>query len=218
MKRTTALTALALVLGVALAGSLYAEGDSDYGYGYGPGMMGPGMMGPYGGYGHGPGMMGYGPGYGHGPGMMGYGPYGAYQHGPGMMGYGHGPGMMGYGPGYGRGHGRGGWTSEGTSKWLDDLKSELEIADTQAASWKSFADAVTAQAKAHQEHFKAMQQLWSSTAGNAPDWEDRHNKLMEQRLADQKAYGKALHDLYGALTDEQKARADEVLGGRGTMY
>ncbi len=213
MKRSTALTALALVAGVALAGSLYAAGDSDYGYGYGPGMMGPGMMGPYGGYG--PGMMGYGPGYGRGPGMMGYGP--GYGHGPGMMGYGHGyghgPGMMGYGHGYGTGYGTGASTSEGTAKWLDDLKSELGITDAQAGAWKSFSDAVSAEAKAREKHFEAMQQLWSSTSGDAPERQEQHTKLMQQRLADQEAYTKALKDLYGALTDEQKTKADEVLSG-----
>lgn len=50
--------------------------------------------------------------------------------------------------------------------------------------------------------------------GSALEWQELHTKLMKQRLADQEAYTKALKDLYGALTDEQKTKADAVLSGR----
>lgn len=70
------IVAAVLALGLAAAGSAFAQGPGK-GPGYGPGG-------------------GYGPGYG--PGMMGGGGYGPGGYGPGMMGgYGGGPGW-GYGP------------------------------------------------------------------------------------------------------------------------
>jgi hypothetical protein len=149
---------------------------------------------------------GYGPGPGGmmGPGMM-RGPYG---------GGGHGPGMMSHGAGYGMGYGGPPWAPAETETWLAEVKSRVGITDAQAGAWKSFADAVSAQAKTRQEHFQAMRQLWNSPPRSALEVQERHTQLMKQRLADQEAYTQALKDLYGALTDQQKRRADAVLSRR----
>jgi Spy/CpxP family protein refolding chaperone len=73
---------------------------------------------------------------------------------------------------------------------------------------------VNAQAKARQENFQAMQQLWNSPPRGALEVQEQHTNLMKQRLAEQEAYTQALKDLYGVLTDQQKLRADAVLSRR----
>jgi LTXXQ motif family protein len=140
---------------------------------------------------------GSGPGGTMGPGMM-RGPYGGGAHGPGYrMGYG-GPPLR----------------AAETTQWLAEVKSQVGITDAQAGVWKSFEDVVNAQAKARQEHFQAMRQLWNSPPRSALEVQEQHTTLMKQRLADQEAYTQALKDLYGILTDQQKIRADAVLSRR----
>ncbi len=157
----------------------------------GPGMIGHGMMG-YGGMGPGmmgPGMMGYG---GMGPGMMGPGMHGMM--GPGMMG----PGMMmGYGP-----------MVEGR---LAYLKAELAITDAQSEAWNGYVSAVKARAETMQGMRATMMQAMHS--GNAIDRMEAHAQAMQSMVDSMKAMKPATEALYKVLSDEQKKKADLLLGG-----
>jgi hypothetical protein len=148
------------------------------------GMMGGGMGGMMGGCPMMGGMMGQG-------GMMGSGMQG-------MMGQGMGPGMMmGSGP-----------MMEGR---LAYLKAELAITDAQASAWDGYANAVRARHKAmqdvHADMLKAMQ------SGSALERMDARIKAMETMVESLKALKPATVALYAVLTDEQKKKADQLLGG-----
>jgi len=147
-------------------------------------------------------MGGYGPGYGPGPGMMGgYGP-----------GYGRGPGVGGYGPGYGRGPQAmwGGYPGAAEDQ-LTGLKSELGITDKQEGAWQAYANSVKKQSEGHQARWSKMQQ--ARGAGSAPEFLAQQTEIMKERQAELEASAKAMKDLYAALTPEQKAIADQDLGG-----
>ncbi len=150
----------------------------------GNGGWGQGMMG------NGYGMMGYG---GMGPGMMGNG-----MMGPGMMGNGMmGPGMMmGYGP-----------MMQGQ---LTYLKAELGITDAQKAAWDGYVGAVQARSAAMQGMHATMMQAWQS--GTALDRMDAHLQAMQGMLDSMKAVRPATETLYKALNDDQKKKADLLLG------
>ena len=140
---------------------------------------------------------GYGPGAGMGPG--------------GGMGWGMGGGMGGYGMGpRASANVNPASIMEGR---LAFLKSELKITSAQEAAWQAYA------AKAKQQA-EAMQ-AWHNTRFNtqppasAPDRIAQHNEFMKQRVAQMDGMTTALKDLYAALTPEQKAIADQQLGGYG---
>lgn len=176
----------ALAATAAAASIAWAQGQGQQVPMMGYGMMGQGMMG--GGM-MGPGMMGYG---GTGPGMMGYG------MGPGMMGY-HmmGPGMMmSYGP-----------MMQGQ---LTYLKAELGITDAQNAAWQAYVDAVQARSTTMQAMHATMMQAWQS--GTALERMDAHLNAMQSMLDSMKAIKPATEALYKLLTDEQKKKADLLLG------
>lgn len=210
--------------------ALAQAGGPGYGQGYGPGMMdqgyGPGMMGP----GYGPGMgQGYGPGYGqgYGPGMMGPG-YGQ-GYGPGMMGPGYGPGMMGqgYGPGphrWGRGMmgSCGPWAQGGeggpppyVEGRIAFLKAELGITDAQEKVWTAYADAVKANIVSMQGLRQAMHATFQ--ASTPVERLDGRIGVMESRLAALKDMKKPLGDLFAALNDAQKTKANQLLTSMGCM-
>lgn len=156
--------------------------------------MGPGMMGgcPSMGMGMmGPGMMGQGMQGMMGPGMMGNMPMGM-----GMMGQGMGPGMMMGGP-----------MMEGR---LSYLKAELGITDTQATAWDGYVTAVKARAGAMQSMHATMMQAMQS--GTAMARMDAHTKHMEAMLDYMKALKPATEALYKVLSDDQKKKADMLLG------
>jgi hypothetical protein len=197
MKRVTKVL---VTVGAALSLGLAAAAVSAHPYGYGPG-WGGGHMGGYGpGYGMGPGMMGgYGPGYGMGPGMMGgYGP-----------GYGMGPGMMG---GYGPGFGMHAWGN--ADERLAALKAELGITDKQESAWQAYADNAKKHQEARQAWFAKMQEA-RSAANTAPELLALQTEHMKQRQAEMAANAAALKNLYATLTPEQKAIADQRVGGFG---
>lgn len=195
MKTTTKIVAaLAAAAALALAGAVSAQP------GYGPGFgMGPGSGAGPGWGGMGPGM---GPGWGGGTGS----------------GWGH---MGGWG-----GMGRGGFGMMGPSGFdmsataaarLAALKSQLKITSAQEPAWKAYEVTVTQQAEAMQalrDQFRAQWQ--NAKPGEArPDTAAQQQAMLAQRQSNQQAQGKALKDLYAALTPEQVATMNGGWGPRG---
>jgi hypothetical protein len=157
--------------------------------GQGMGMMGgcPMMRGNMG-----MGMMGQGMQGMMGPGMMGNMPMDM-----GMRGQGMGPGMMmGMGP-----------MMEGR---LAYLKAELGITDIQAAAWDGYVSAVKARGDTMQSMHTTMMQAMQS--GTAIARMDAHTKHMEAMLDAMKALKPATEALYKVLDDDQKKKADMLLG------
>lgn len=90
------------------------------------------------------------------------------------------------------------------------LKAELGITDAQAAAWKSYEDAIRSRTSAmqgmRQEMMKAMQ------TGTLADRLKARINMMEGMLASMKAQSAGLEGLYKVLTEEQKKKADQLLG------
>ena len=146
-------------------------------------------------------MMGYGMGQ-MGMGQMGMGQMGMMGPGNmGMMGTGMhgmmGPGMMmDFGP-----------MIEGR---LAYMKAELGITDAQSAAWDGYATAVKARASNMQGMHTAMIKVMQ--AGTALERLDERTKAMESMVESLKALRPATEALYGALSDDQKKKADQLLG------
>ncbi|MFA7306383.1 MAG: Spy/CpxP family protein refolding chaperone [Hyphomicrobium sp.] len=166
-----------------------ASAQSPGNQGQGSGMMGNG--------GWGQGMMG------NGYGMMGQGMMGNGRMGPGMMGYGGmGSGMMG--PGMMMGSGP---MLQGQ---LTYLKAELGITDAQKAVWDGYVDALQQRSTAMQGMHATMMQTWQS--GSAIDRMNAHLEAMQGMLDSMKSIKPATEALYKALSDDQKKKADYLLG------
>ena len=147
----------------------------------------------------------------------------AYRMGPGMMGPGFaGPGMMGGGA---MGPGMMGGISRYPDGYIAFLKAEIKITSAQEGAWSKLADALRAQASAAQSARPrgmmgqgAMGPAMMSGAGQSwqpqalPDALDDQVTAVEQQLATLKAVRDAAKPLYAKLSDEQKARADQLLG------
>jgi hypothetical protein len=90
------------------------------------------------------------------------------------------------------------------------LKAELGITEPQAEAWKQCEDAVRSRTSAmqgmRQEMMKAMQ---GSTVG---DRMKTRISMMEGMVASMKVQSTAIENLYNVLTDEQKKKADQLLG------
>lgn len=128
-------------------------------------------------------------------GMMGHGRMGQGGWGDG------GRGMMGRQPKMGA-------MAEGR---LAYLKGELNITAEQAAAWDAYAAAVTARVELmrgmHEGMAETMQQ------GTATERMDIRIAGMEAMLESMKAMKPATEALYAALSAEQKATADDLIGG-----
>lgn len=152
---------------------------------------------------------GYGPGFGmHGFGMgNGMGP------GGGMMGYGMGPGAgMGYGM-----HGMGFGAYPGAAEdRLAGLKSELGITAKQEGAWQAFVKSVKQRDESREAWFVKMRE--ARAAGSLPERLAQQDEVFKQQQAERQATTAALKELYGALTPEQKALADQRFGGFGPGY
>ncbi|WBT38021.1 Spy/CpxP family protein refolding chaperone [Hyphomicrobium sp. DMF-1] len=146
------------------------------------GNMGMGMMGP--------GMQGM-----MGPGMQGM--MGNMPMGMGMMGQGMGPGMM-----MGMGS-----MMEGR---LAYLKAELGITDTQAAAWDGYVSAVKARGNTMQSMHATMMQAMQT--GSASERMQAHMQAMQSMVESMKALLPATDALYKVLSDDQKKKADLLLG------
>ena len=123
-------------------------------------------------------------------GMMGRGMQGMM--GPGMQGM-----MMGSGP-----------IMEGG---LAYQKAELGIAEDQTAAWDNYAAAFKARGTAMQSMHADMMQAMQT--GSAMARMDAHIKAMESMVESLKALKPSTEALYAVLTDEQKQKADQLLGG-----
>jgi len=143
-----------------------------------------------------------------GPGMMGYG-----SMGPGMMGYGMGPGMMGrngmmtpgmMGPGMMMGYGP---AMEGQ---LAYVKAELGITDAQREAWDAYANAIKSRATTMEGMHTAMIQAMQT--GSALERMEARTNAMQTMVESMKAIKPTTEALYKALTDEQKKKADLLLG------
>ena len=151
-------------------------------------------------FGYGPGA-GVGPGLGYGMGMMGYGP------GPGM---GRGMGPMGYGSGRGMGPQGYGNPAAAAAARLAYLKEELKITSGQEGAWKSFAD----QAKQQAEAMLALRtSVQSGSAATVPERLELRDQIMKKQLGQMEKMIASFKDLYAALSPEQKAIADQRIGG-----
>lgn len=152
-----------------------------------------------------------------GPGA-GYGP-GAGRGGPGMMGSGPGAGRggMGYGPGAGRG-GAGMWSNPAAAVAgrLAALKVELKITPDQDSAWQAFATKATQQADTMIARRAQMFAQAGASTQTAPERLAQRTELAKQGVTSMEAMTAAVNDLYGTLTPEQKAIADQQLA-RGPM-
>jgi hypothetical protein len=147
-------------------------------------------MGPNGMMGHmGPGMMGGMMGYGGGYPMMGPNAMMARQPmGPGMM--------MDVGP-----------AMEGQ---LAYIKAEIGVTDAEQPAWDGYANAVKARTSTmrdiHQAMWKAMQ------TGSAIERLEARTQAMQSMVDSMKAIKPALETLYNGLSEDQKRKADLLLG------
>lgn len=134
---------------------------------------------------------------GHGMGQMGMGMMGTGMQG--MMG----PGMMmDFGP-----------MMEGR---LAYMKAELGVTETQTAAWDNYASAVRARGTTMQAMHTEMVKTLES--GSALERLDAHTKAMESMVESLKALRPVTEALYKVLTDDQKKKADLLLGiGGGCM-
>ncbi len=95
------------------------------------------------------------------------------------------------------------------------LRAELRITDAQAPVWNAFADALRAQAR---KLGPMAADQGALTKGPALlDRLDRQERLLSARLDGVRAIRTALTPLLGALSDEQKKTADELLGSQFGM-
>ena len=143
-------------------------------------------------------MMGYGMGQGMmahmGMGMMGQSNMGMM--GPGTQGM-MGPGMMmDFGP-----------MMEGR---LAYVKAELGVTEAQTAAWDGYASAVKARGTTMQDMHTAMVQAMQT--GSALERLDAHTKAMESMVESLKALRPVTEALYKVLSDDQKKKADLLLG------
>jgi protein CpxP len=106
--------------------------------------------------------------------------------------------------------------SERVEARLTEAKTKLKITAEQEAQWNTFADVTRRQAKAADEHVKAMRDGKQSQAKKLTAVErlERRQQMAathSQRLTEIIAAAKPL---YAALSAEQKAIADEMLTPR----
>jgi hypothetical protein len=94
-------------------------------------------------------------------------------------------------------------------------KADLEITEAQMPAWNEYADAVRARhTKMEGLHADMMK---AKESGSALQRMDARIKGLESMLDSLKALKPATVALYAVLTDEQKKKADQLLGGRCGM-
>ena len=147
---------------------------------------------------------------GPGPiGMMGGGCAMMGMLGQGMMGGGPwGPGFMGQGPGAMMD--RQPRIAAMVDGRLAYLRGELGITDAQTAAWIGYADAVKARIALMQDLRQSM--VDAMREGTAIERMDVRIASMEAMLEAMKQLRPATEALYAALSDEQKATADQLIG------
>src|SRR6516162_7657051 len=91
------------------------------------------------------------------------------------------------------------------------LKTELKITDAQLPLWNGVADAIRASAKSVSEMSGPM--MGGMHTGTLPEKLAAREKMMTAHLEALRKFKAAVDPLYGALSDEQKKTADELLIG-----
>lgn len=141
----------------------------------------------------------------------------------GMMG---GPGMMNQGM-MGQGAGGQGTMGQGMTQEhvhmdavadgrLAFLKAELSITDAQMDVWAGYADVVKGRVATMQSMRQGMMEAMQT--GDMTQRMDARISGMEAMVDSMKAIKPATEELYAALSDEQKQRADQLIGmGCGGM-
>jgi PBP1b-binding outer membrane lipoprotein LpoB len=115
---------------------------------------------------------------------------------------------------------RPGMMMQGTPEMVDarlaELKAELAITDEQADAWTAYAAAVKNRANSMQGmHANMMQTMQTGTAVDRLDAHIAHMRVMMDALT---ALKPATEGLYKVLTDEQRKKADSLIGtGCGFM-
>ncbi len=94
-------------------------------------------------------------------------------------------------------------------------KAELSITSAEEEAWGNYVAAFRMRGAAMQSMHADMVQIMQS--GNAMARLDAHIKAMETMVDSLKALKPATEALYAVLTDDQKAKADQLLGGCGMM-
>jgi hypothetical protein len=154
-----------------------------------------------------------------GPGMMGPGMM-RDSRGPGGMGWGMGHGGMQRGMGYGMMGGGCPMFGDAGSTYTDGrlafLKAELGITDAQKSAWDAYAAALRRNLENMQAMHATMRQSMEQEKSPVERL-DTHVTTMEARLTALKEMKPALTTLYGAMTDDQKKKAGELLTGMGCM-
>lgn len=92
------------------------------------------------------------------------------------------------------------------------LKTELKITAAQETAWSTFAEALRAYATQMNGNRDTMTQQRGDGDKPLPESLSFRVQMMEMHLASLKAYQDAVTKIYGALTDEQKKTADDLLG------
>jgi hypothetical protein len=91
------------------------------------------------------------------------------------------------------------------------IKADLEITDAQTAAWDAYANAVRAR-HATMEGMRA-EMMKAKESGSALQGLDARIKTMESKVESLKALKPVTEGLYAVLSDEQKKKADQLLGG-----
>ena len=94
---------------------------------------------------------------------------------------------------------------------IASLKTRLGITDAQQPQWNAFADALRARAKAMQG-MRARMMPQGTTVG----WPDRlaqHERRLSAHLDAMKAMEGPIKGLWDVLSDEQRRKADDLMGG-----
>jgi hypothetical protein len=134
--------------------------------------------------------------------MMG-GMMGGMMQGRGMMGMmGNCPMMGGSNPSYAEGR-------------IAFLKAELSITDQQKDAWDAYAAAVKKNLVGMQNMREMMMKVMQTKS--PVERLNAHIAAMESRVAALNELKPSLANLYAALSDEQKKKADELLIGMGCM-
>ena len=90
------------------------------------------------------------------------------------------------------------------------IKADLEITDAQSEVWDAYANAVRARHSAMESMHADM--MAAKENGNVLERMDARIKALESMVDNLKALKPATEALYGALSDEQKKKADQLLG------
>jgi hypothetical protein len=95
------------------------------------------------------------------------------------------------------------------------IKADLEVTEAQLPAWEGYADAIRARRRTmgamREEMMKAQE------GGSALQRMDARIKAMQTKLDAMKTLKAPTEALYAVLSDKQKKKADELLGGRCGM-